>query len=188
MQFNLIGKAVRRFRLPTVDYINAPIIIIPAQEGDINSRYFEITLYDDRGNIDLSDYTGVMFSGTTQYGDTLTSTMCEVSDDGKSVVVQFGGGFTARAGKVACDVMLTNHDKTVALTTQTFYVLVSESQASNDTIESDENYNLLLSLLREVGALEDRVEEAEEGRVAAEEARVVAEEARVEAESARETA
>ena len=47
MAFELIGKAVRRFRLPAVNYGNAPIIIVSAQEGDVKSRYFDITLYDD---------------------------------------------------------------------------------------------------------------------------------------------
>lgn len=54
MAFNLLGKAVKNLRLPTVDYLNAPTQVIPVQQGDTNSRFFEITLYDDRGTIPLS--------------------------------------------------------------------------------------------------------------------------------------
>lgn len=65
MQFDLLGKAVRKFRLPAVDYVNAPVVVIPAQSGDVNSRYFEVTLYDDRGNIDL----GLLFYHSMLYDD-----------------------------------------------------------------------------------------------------------------------
>lgn len=185
MQFDLLGKAVRRFRLPAVDYVNAPVIIIPVQEGDVNSRYFEITLYDDHGDMDLGIYSKAMLSGTTPSGVVLTSTKCEFSEDKKTVIVQFGGGFTARAGRVACDILFTNADNTVALTSQRFYVIVSESQSGKIITENEENYNELLSLLKEVGDLENNLSTAEDDRVKAEAARVAAEKKRVSAEKSR---
>lgn len=185
MQFDLLGKAVRRFRLPAADYIGAPVIIIPVQEGDVNSRYFEITMYDDRGDMDLSIYNKAILSGSTPSGVVLTSTKCEISDDKKSVIVQFGGGFTARTGRVACDIMFTNSDATVCLTTQTFYVIVSESQSGKIITENDDDYNELLTLLKEVSSLESRIQEAENSRVEAETARSGAESKRAEAESIR---
>lgn len=175
MQFDLLGKAVRRFRLPAVDYVNAPVIIIPVQEGDINSRYFEITLYDDRGDMDLSIYSKAKLSGTTPSGIVLTSSKCEFSEDKKTVIVQFSGGFTARAGRVACDILFTNADNTVALTSQRFYVIVSESQSGKVITENEENYNELLLLLKEVEDLENNLSTAENDRVKAEAARVAAE-------------
>lgn len=185
MQFDLLGKAIRRFRLPAADYINAPVIIIPVQEGDVNSRYFEITLYDDHGDMDLGIYTKAMLSGTTPSGVVLTSTKCELSEDKKTVIVQFSGGFTARAGRVACDIMFTNEDNTVALTSQTFYVIVSESQSGKVITENQEDYNELLTLLKDVSQLENQLTTAEDDRVAAEAARVTAEEQRANAEKAR---
>ena len=185
MQFDLLGKAVRRFRLPAVDYVNAPVIIIPVQEGDVNSRYFEITLYDDHGDMDLSIYSKAMLSGTTPSGIVLTSSKCEFSEDKKTVIVQFSGGFTAQAGRVACDILFTNTDNTVALTSQRFYVIVSESQSGKIITENEENYNELLSLLKEVGDLENNLTTAEDDRVKAETARVAAEKKRVSAEKAR---
>lgn len=187
MQFDLLGKAVRRFRLPAVDYVNAPVIIIPVQEGDVNSRYFEITLYDDHGDMDLSIYSKAMLSGTTPSGIVLTSSKCEFSEDKKTVIVQFSGGFTAQAGRVACDILFTNTDNTVALTSQRFYVIVSESQSGKIITENEENYNELLSLLKEVGDLENNLTTAEDDRVKAETARVNAETARAAAETQRET-
>lgn len=188
MQFDLLGKAVRRFRLPAVDYVNAPVIIIPVQEGDVKSRYFEITLYDDHGDMDLSIYSKAMLNGTTPSGVVLTSSECEFSEDKKTVIVQFSGGFTARAGRVACDILFTNVDNTVALTSQRFYVIVSESQSGKIITENEENYNELLSLLKEVGDLENNLTTAEDDRVKAESARVTAEQKRVNAEKARSNA
>ena len=185
MQFDLLGKAVRRFRLPTVDYNNAPVIIIPVQEGDVKSRYFEITLYDDHGDMDLSIYTKATLSGSTPSGVVLTSTECQISEDHKTIVVQFSGGFTARTGRVSCDILLTNKDNTVALTTQRFYVIVSESQAGKIITENEEDYNELLSLLKDVGDLENQLTTAEADRVAAEDARVKAEKKRDTAEKGR---
>lgn len=185
MQFDLLGKAVRRFRLPVVDYSSAPIVIVPAQQGDVNTRFFEVTLYDDRGDIDLSTYSQAMLCGTTPDGRTLSSNSCEISDDHKTVVVNFGGEFAAKAGRVTCDILFTDKDKTIALTSKTFYVFVSESRSSNILDESDDEYNQLLRLLRDVAKLENDVETAETSRVAAEIGRVNAEASRVSTESAR---
>lgn len=185
MQFDLLGKAVRRFRLPAVDYANAPVIVVPVQEGDVNTRYFEITLYDDKGDMDLSIYTEAMLSGSTPSGIVLTSTKCEISEDGKTVIVQFGGGFTAQSGRVSCDILFTNIDENLALTSQTFYVIVSESQSGKIITENDGDYNELLALLKDVKALESNITTAESERVLAENSRVSAESKRVAAEKNR---
>ena len=57
MSVDLTGKAVRCLRLPTVDYNVAPVSVVSAQIGDAKSRILLVTLYDDRGEIDLSNYT-----------------------------------------------------------------------------------------------------------------------------------
>ena len=187
MAFELLGKAVRRFRLPVVDYINAPIIIVPVQEGDVKSRYFDVTLYDDRGDVNLSKYAKATLNGTTPSGVVLTSNQCEISPDGKNVIVQFSGGFTDSPGRVACDITFVNQGATEQLTSQTFYVIVSPSQSGKIITENVEDYNQLLSLLHEVSGVETQIEEAESGRVAAEQARVTAESKRASAENTRES-
>ena len=150
MAFNLVGKAVRRVRLPLVDYNAAPITIIPVQEGDVNSRYFEISLYDDNGDVDLSFYTRAILSGETPSGISLQSQKYEIAEDGKSVIVSFGGGFTAQAGRVACNISFVNGEGEVMLTSQTFHVIVSESPIGKIITENEDEYNLLLSLIKEL--------------------------------------
>lgn len=186
MAFNLVGKAVRRVKLPIVDYNAAPITIIPVQEGDVNSRYFEISLYDDNGDVDLSNYTRAILSGETPSGVTLFSSKCEFAEDGKSLIVVFGGGFTAQAGRVACNITFTNGEEPSALTSQTFYVIVSQSQIGKIITENEEEYNALLSLISELEGLERNIEDAESARVVAENDRVKAENDRVVAENNRE--
>lgn len=185
MKFDLLGKAVRRFRLPVVDYTNAPIIIVPMQQGDVNSRFFEIALYDDRGDIDLSAYTRAIISGLTPSGITLTSEKCEISDDGSAVVINFGGGFASEPGRISCQVLFTNAEDNVALTTQTFYVVVTQTQFDKVIIDNDDDCNLLLSLLKEVEGVEKAIETAEEERVIAENERKSAENSRVQSEKER---
>lgn len=163
MAFELLGKAVRRFRLPVVDYSDASIKIVYAQTGDVKSRYFDITLYDDRGDIDLTKYSRVTLTGHTPDGNVLSSNQCEISPGGKSAIVQFSGGFTASPGRVACDITFVNNDGTEQLTSQTFYVIVSQSQSTNETpSENDEDYNQLLSLLKEVSGIEKAAKAAKE--------------------------
>lgn len=66
----------------------------------MNSRAFEITLYDDKGDLDLSQYTNARIATKTPSGIKLSSNKCEISDDKKNVIAIFGGGFTMEAGRV----------------------------------------------------------------------------------------
>ena len=185
MQIDLVGKAVRKFRLPTVDYINAPIVILPAQQGDVGTRYFEVSLYDDSGTIDLSGYSEAMLCGSRPDGKVVSTKECTISEDGLSVCVPFGGFFTDQVGRVVCDITFINEDRSASLTSKTFYVVVSESQSTKQLTENEEEYNELLSLLKAVEELEAEVEAAEEARTTAEAGRVKAEEGRVETEQQR---
>ena len=185
MSFSLIGKAVKVLKLPTVDYLNSPTKLIPVQQGDIQSRYFNIILYDDRGNIDLSIYSKAQLFGTVPSGLILT-TKCEIAEDKKSVICQFGGGLTAQAGRIPCDIVLTNEDSTVSLTSQTFYAIVYPSQSANIVTENDETYSELLYLINEISTLEKDIHKAEAARAEAENGRVEAELERTAAEALRE--
>lgn len=185
MSFNLVGKAVKKLRLPTVDYLNAPTQVIPVQQGDTNSRFFEITIYDDRGTIPLSVYTKAVLNGATPIGVVLTS-QCEIQ--GSKVVCKFGGGLSTECGRVPCNITLYNTDNSEQLTSQTFYVIVYPSQAENVITENNEDYNQLQVLMKEIANLESQITVAEQARVTAENGRVSAEQARVNAESARASA
>ena len=197
MAFDLVGKAVKNLRLPTVDYNNSPIKIIPAQEGDVNSRFFSVTLFDDRGDIPLTPYSKATLNATLPDGE-LQMAEGEVDKEKNVAVCKIAGSMLTQLGKVSCDVLLSGTDGSgvaTSLTSQTFYLFVAKSQAGDDAIEGSDDYTLLVQLLNEVSELEDDIETAEEARVAAESARVTAENTRasnetgrVDAEKARVTA
>ena len=197
MAFDLVGKAVKNLRLPTVDYNNSPIKIIPAQEGDINSRFFSVTLFDDRGDIPLTPYTKATLNATLPDGE-LQMAEGEIDKEKNIAICKIAGSMLSQLGKVSCDILLTGKDSTntdTSLTSQTFYLFVAKSQAGDDAIAGSDDYTLLVQLLNEVSELEGKIETAEEARVAAEQARVTAENTRasnetkrVNAENARATA
>lgn len=188
MSFNLIGKGVRKFRLPVVDYSASPSVVIPAQVGDVNSRAFEITLYDDKGDLDLSQYTNARIAAKTPSGIKLSSNKCEISDDKKNIIVIFGGGFTMEAGRVPCEILLTNTEQNVLLTSQTFYVIVAESQSKSFIAENFEECNELFEALKEIEAYQRAEEERLEGEIKRknnESTRNLAEDARIKKETER---
>ncbi len=187
MSFDLVGKAVKNLRLPTVKYDNSPIKIIPAQEGDVNSRYFSVTLFDDRGDIDLSIYSQVALNATMP-DDTLQIVAGEINTEDNLAVCKIASSMLSQLGKVSCDITLTGtdaNDATVSLTSQTFYVFVAKSQAGDEAIEGSDDYTLLVQLLNDVSTLETNVTAAEQGRVAAEQARVANEQERASNEASR---
>lgn len=130
MAFDLTSKAVKILRLPTVEYSSSVVKLVPAQSGDVNSRYFRVVLYDDRGNISLLRYSKVTLFATLPDG---TKQQCdgELDAQRESALCRLEGSMLAQPGKVACDICLFGNDANgigTTLTSQTFYVLVSDSQ------------------------------------------------------------
>lgn len=147
MAFDLVGKAVKKLRLPTVDYQGSQPCVIPAQQGDKNSRYLKVTLYDDNGDINIKQYRSVRLNATlpdnsSQYSDG------EISDDGNYVICQIDGSLLSLVGTVECDVKLEDaYDN--GISSKKFYINVHESQFSNSSIRSSQsntsNIDILLS-------------------------------------------
>lgn len=199
MAFDLVGKAVRRFRLPTVCYDNVPIKVIPAQAGDVNSRFFDVEIYDDRGAIDLHNYESVALNAKLPSG-ALEMYFGEINITDNCVVIKVPSSIIKEPGKVICDISLRGHDKAepdeaTLLTTQRFYIVVSESQASDEAVEATNEYGLLLQLIEDLTVLENEVnvaetlrEKNENKRINQENDRISAENSRVATESARVTA
>lgn len=193
MAFDLVGKAVKTLRLPTVDYSNSPIKIIPAQAGDVNSRYFYVELYDERGDIELTPYSKVLFN-TVLPDDRKISNEGEITtreDNGKPVIlIKISASMLELTGRVSCDVSISGTDannEKVILTSQTFYIISTPSQAAGgEALEGDDDYISLVTLLDDIEKLEEELKAAEANRVEVEADRVEAEEARVIAENARE--
>lgn len=187
MGFDLVGKAVKNLQLSTVELSNAPIKIIPAKKSDVNSRFFSISLCDDRGVVSLENYTEAVLNATLPDGSHQNA-MGEVNHDNNTVLCKISSSMLAQNGKVSCDILLSGADENedaMSLTSQTFYVLVFETQSDDDAIEGSDDYTLLARLLNEVSNLEKSIETAEEERVAEEQTRVAAENKRASAESTR---
>lgn len=174
MDFDLIGKAVKILQLPTVDYYNSSIKVIPAQKGDVNSRYFCVKLFDDRGDISLKNYTTVVLNATLPDG-TPQNVKGEIDKENNTAICKLASSMISQPGRVSCDILLSGTDSdgiAMSLTSQTFYVLVAESQTNNEAIEGNDDYTLLVQLINEVSELEKNIEAAEEERVNAEAERI----------------
>jgi len=188
MAIDLKGKVLRRLRLPTTDYNSTPVQITPAQQGDLNSRYFQIEMYDDRGNIDLSIYDTVVLSATT-LGDDVIISEGQITD-GK-VIVYLSGGMLEEKGRLSCDISLAgvNDDgEKVLLTSQTFFVQIARSQAISDGVVNNENYHILVSLIRDVREMQMVVKELDEHLRKSEGEREIAEGVRRSNETIRQSA
>lgn len=187
MAFDLVGKAVKHLRLPTVDYDNTPIKVIPAQAGDINSRFFIVQLYDDRGDIDLSQYDSVTLNAVTP-DEVLRGYGGEVDKEQNCVVIKIAASMMYLSGRVACDIALKGHNEDgegTMLTSQTFYLYVASSQIDDEAIEADNSYAPLLKLLEDVRILEEELSDAEAERTAKESLREKNENTRKSQESSR---
>ena len=183
MSYILDGKAVKYLRLPTVSYSDAPKKIIYAQAGDLNSRYFYVSLYDDRGDIDLSQYDTVTLNATLP-DETIEMIDGEINIEKNVAVCKITSGMLEQAGKVSCDITFMGQDNLgadVALTSQEFYLLSEESQTSSGAVKRSEGYRIFEELQKEVLELNEAMTEAENKRVEAEEARETAEKQRASA-------
>ncbi|MGN0819833.1 MAG: leucine-rich repeat protein [Christensenellaceae bacterium] len=163
MSFKLLGKAVRRLRLPTVNYENSTIQVIPAQSGDMNSRCIEIELYDDRGDINLSAYTRVMLNATLP--DETKQVIEGVIDTEKNIAIcNIKSSIIRQYGKVVCDISFygkEENNEDIWLTSQTFYIFVAPSQVDNEAIDGTDEDNVLLRLYRKIEAEEQRAQNSE---------------------------
>ena len=57
MSLDLTGKVVRTLRLPTTDYTGSPIQVVAAEQGDLNTRFLRVLMYDNNGTVDKSKYS-----------------------------------------------------------------------------------------------------------------------------------
>lgn len=127
MGYSFVGKAVKKLRLPTVNYESTPIKVVPAQQGDTGSRCLVVELYDDMGIIDVSAYTSTKLSVTLPDGTTASNTG-EIDTSGKFLILDITSSMTAQAGRVACNVSVNGENS--CLTSQTFYLYVAQSQGA----------------------------------------------------------
>lgn len=132
------GFAVKYLRLPTVNYANDSIKIVHAQEGDFSSRYICVSMYDDRGTIDLSSYTSALFCSETPDGNKrFTAEGITINYDDNSIMCKIPSFILSQEGRTSCNIIL-NANADFCLTSRTFYVQVSRSQIiSGEDVEEE---------------------------------------------------
>jgi hypothetical protein len=139
MAIDLNGKAVKKLRLPTATYTRSPIQFISAKTGDMNSRILQITLYDERGNVDLSKIINREGSLYVILPDK-TSRVAPCEFQSGYVYCELTEAMLEQEGQLTCDIAVTGDD--FILTGQTFYVSVQKTQAADEAELGDENSSI----------------------------------------------
>lgn len=189
MAVDLTGKAVKRLRLPTVNYDLAPVPIVSAQVGDASSRVLLLSLYDDAGDIDLSTYNTTTLRAVLPSGDTrLLADTEPLKPKSTQIVVKIPSGILLEEGRVSCNVILYGSENKV-LTSQPFYIMVSETNGSEDGEEATEDItNALNAVMAAASAAQEAAKAAEDkvsiAQEAASSAQTSAEQAAEDASSA----
>lgn len=122
--FDLTGKTVRQLRLPvsTSGYVST--FEITAKQGDVNSRFLEITMTDENGIITISAGAAILLNVTRSDGQPY-SDLGEVSS-GKAIV-RLSADMLAVTGRARADVSVIGVDANslpYVLSTVTFYINV----------------------------------------------------------------
>lgn len=165
MSINLSGRALKRLRLPVVNYYSSAYQVMSAQAGDVNTRYLDVVLYDDRGDIDLSAYSKVYLQ--VQAYDEIGPQMSEglIDAERNRAVCRLTSSMLQYTGsKMPCNIWLVGTDENgepMSLTSQTFYVMVYEGHGGADAEPSEDELTALQSAINDVIELEKDVEEAE---------------------------
>lgn len=120
--FDLTNKTVRRLRLPVTATGAITITEMTAKQGDINSRFLEITLVDDRGVLPVAPGATIQLNFTRCDGRQLSDFGTAVSGN---IVVRLTSGMLALAGRGKADISIIGVDGNgdpYLLTSVTFYI------------------------------------------------------------------
>lgn len=151
---------------------------IVAKQYDRETRFLRVHLVNDGKPLDIDPLANAVINARREDKDK-KSFGGTVEADG-SLLLPITHWMLELDGTVQCDVSIIRD--TQILTSTLFEIAVQyAANGTEDVSEDDENYGVLVSLIREVQS----VKEAEAVRVAAEAARVEAEQGRVTAEQAR---
>lgn len=174
--------------------------IVEAKQGDIKSRYLEITVTQNDTPLNIADGVTPRIRGTKPDGK---SFLVDGDVNSGLVYIEFTEQMLAAVGRVRCDVGLYSGES--LLSTVTFYVDVAAKPYDENKVESSDEFSALNDALLRIENADDIagtalanseqalenltvLDEAEAARVAAEIARASAEQGRSSAESARVTA
>lgn len=135
----------------------------------MNSRFIKIIIQNRGENIDVMPTSKVIFNILREDGES-KGFFGAVNSDG-SVTVQIPSWGIEVAGLAKADVTIIDSEGR-KLTTASFYISVEEKSFDGDEITEDDNYDVLVVLLKEVSEAKENadlvVEKAEEAKTTAE--------------------
>lgn len=120
---------------------------ITAKQFDNKTRFINATITNEDEKIVVSSVATVVINATRENGGrkSFEGTVTETG----TALVPITYWMLELEGLVECDISIIGTDEE-ALTTTVFYINVEATSRSNDDIAEDENYDILLSLIKDV--------------------------------------
>ena len=119
---------------------------IYAKQGDKNSRFINIHLLNNGSPFIIPSGATAVFNVCRSDGDK-KSFFAEMKPDVNTIIVELNSWILYVPGIINCDVSIIHNDK--KLTSSVFQITVEEAITTDDIIESDENYDILVELITE---------------------------------------
>lgn len=136
---------------------------ILAKQNDLNTRFLKVKLTNEGTPISVKADTIATINAARKTGRA-KSFKGTVNNDG-TVTVPITSWMLKNAGTLRCDISVIDVDSEQKLTSMPFDILVDRASVTNGEISEDEDYNLLVNLLKDC---EDTMKKAERVNISAE--------------------
>ena len=119
---------------------------IYAKQGDCKSRYIKIAFLCNGSPFDIPKGSTAVFNVCRSDGSK-KSFFAEIEPDANTIIVELNSWILAVPGIINCDVSIILNDK--KLTSSVFQITVEEAITTDDIIETDDNYDILIEIINE---------------------------------------
>lgn len=126
---------------------------VSAKEGDIKSRYLELTLFNNNQSVNLENCTVKIYAEKPD-GHHVFNT-CEILTHNK-VLIELTSQMLAVPGVLKCELMIINADQD-KLTSQVFNINVLKSVNSDEAVESTNEFGVLTELINDVEMAKENI-------------------------------
>ena len=133
--------------------------LVVAKQNDAGSRFLNVRIKDGGKSLDMPSQSAVILNAQRPDGS-VGMFYGSVNDNG-TVRVELNAWILEQPGTVSCDISVVD-EKSVKLTTMTFYVEVEAAVASDESVEEVEEYSLIVDLLNRTEEAEQRAAKAEQ--------------------------
>jgi hypothetical protein len=116
-----------------------------AKQGDIDSRFLKVTFAHNGNKIDIKPTSTAMIGGERPDGQ--SKIFAGVVNDDGTATVPLVGWLLELPGLLTCDATIVDADGG-KLSSTNFKVVVDKAACADDDISSDENYDILTSLIK----------------------------------------